>query len=45
MTHWVNKPKGQLMENEMWVTEDYKSYIAKYSLINIYKETYGPPIS
>jgi hypothetical protein len=33
------------MENEMWAMEDYKSYIVKYGLINVYKETYGPPTS
>jgi hypothetical protein len=33
------------MENEMWVTEDYKSYTVKYGLTNVYKETYRPPIS
>ena len=33
------------MENEMQVKEDYKPYTAKYGLINIRKETYGPPTS
>jgi hypothetical protein len=33
------------MENKMWAIEDYKSYTAKYGLINIYKKTYRPPIS
>ena len=30
------------MENGTWAEEDYKPYTAKYSLINIYKETYRP---
>jgi len=29
----------------MWAKEDYKPYIIKYDLINICKETYGPPTS
>jgi hypothetical protein len=33
------------MKNEMWIMEDYKFYIVKYGPINIYKETYGPPIN
>ena len=33
------------MENRMRAKKDYKPYTAKYSLINIYKETYGPPTS
>ena len=31
------------MENGMRAKEDYKPYTVKYSLINIRKETYGPP--
>ena len=31
------------MENRMWAKKDYKPYTVKYGLINIYKETYGPP--
>ena len=33
------------MENRMRAKEDYKPYTAKYGLINIYKETYGPSTS
>jgi hypothetical protein len=33
------------MENGTQVKENYKPYTAKYGLINIYKETYGPSIS
>jgi hypothetical protein len=33
------------MENRTWAKEDYKPYTAKYSLINICKETYRPPTS
>ena len=33
------------MENRMWAEEDYKSYTARYGLINTRKETYGLFIS
>ena len=33
------------MENRMRAKEDYKPYTIKYGLINIRKETYGPPTS
>jgi hypothetical protein len=33
------------MENRTQAKEDYKPYTVKYGLINICKETYGPPTS
>ena len=33
------------MENKTRAKENYKFYTAKYGIINIYKETYGPPSS
>ena len=33
------------MENKIRVKEDCKPYTAKYGLLKVYKETYGPPTS